>query len=80
MDIFQYGLYGAIVPGFVYALLGTCKETTVGPTAPNALLSYNYAGSSVIHALTLSFFAGIVEITAGLLNLGTYNVTIKDFF
>ena len=68
--IFQYGLYAAIVPGFLYGLLGTCKETTVGPTAPNALLSYNYAGSSIVHALTLGFFAGIVEILVGLFNLG----------
>ena len=67
---FQYGLYASIVPGFIYAVLGTCKEATIGPTAPNALLSFNYAGHSVVHALTLGFFAGIVEIFAGIFNLG----------
>ena len=51
-------------------MLGTCKEATIGPTAPNALLSFNYAGHSVVHALTLGFFAGIVEIFAGIFNLG----------
>ena len=72
MDFFQYGLYAAIVPGFIYGVLGTCKESTIGPTAPNALLSFNYAGSSVVHALTLAFFAGIVEIFSGLFNLGMH--------
>jgi len=66
----QYGLYGSIVPGFVYAIFGTIKETTVGPTAINALMSYNYAGSSPIRSLTLSFFVGLIEIAAGVLNLG----------
>ena len=68
--VFQYGLYASIVPGFIYGVLGTCKEATIGPTAPNALLSFNYAGNSIVHALTLGFFAGIVEIFAGLFNLG----------
>lgn len=66
----QYGLYASLVPGFVYALFGTCKETTVGPTAVNAVMSFNYAGASVVYALTLSFFTGIIEIAAGLFNLG----------
>ena len=51
-------------------MLGTCKEATVGPTAVNALMSYNYAGSSVVKSLTLAFFTGIAEIVAGFLNLG----------
>ena len=66
----QYGLYSSILPGFLYALFGTTKEVTIGPTAVNALLSYNYAGPSVIRALTLAFFCGIIEIIAGVLNLG----------
>ena len=35
---FQYGLYASIVPGFIYAVFGTCKEATIGPTAVNALV------------------------------------------
>jgi len=42
----------------------------VGPTAVNALMSYNYAGPSAIRSLTLTFFAGLIEIGAGVLNLG----------
>ena len=41
---FQYGLYASIVPGFLYTVFGTIKEVTIGPTAVNALISYNYAG------------------------------------
>lgn len=66
----QYGLYGSIVPGFVYCIFGTIKESTVGPTAVNALMSYNYAGASPTRSLTLTFFAGLMEIAAGVLNLG----------
>ena len=58
------------MPGFLYALFGTTKEVTIGPTAVNALMSYNYAGPSVIRALTLAFFCGLIEIAAGVLNLG----------
>ncbi|XP_059079946.1 sodium-independent sulfate anion transporter-like isoform X2 [Tigriopus californicus] len=66
----QYGLYAAIVPAFVYAVLGTCKESNIGPTAVNALMSFNYAGNSVVHAVALAFFSGIIEILAGCFKLG----------
>ena len=68
--MFQYGLYASLISGFAYAIFGTIKETTVGPTAVNALMSYNYAGPSAIYSLTLSFFVGLIEIVAGVLNLG----------
>ena len=42
----------------------------MGPTAAMSLMSFSYAGPSVIHALTLSFYVGLIEILAGLLNLG----------
>eukprot|EP00095_Tigriopus_kingsejongensis_P006119 maker-scaffold98_size375582-snap-gene-1.13 protein:Tk06119 transcript:maker-scaffold98_size375582-snap-gene-1.13-mRNA-1 annotation:"sulfate transporter " len=66
----QYGLYAAIVPTFVYALLGTCKEVNIGPTAVNSLMSFNYAGDSIVHAVALAFFSGIIEILAGFFKLG----------
>ena len=43
---------------------------TVGPTAANFLMSYNYAGGSPYKAITLAFWSGLIEILAGLLNLG----------
>ena len=70
----QYGLYASYVPGFIYAVFGTCKEITIGPTAVNALMTANYAGmyktGIVEAALTLGFFSGAIEIAAGVLNLG----------
>ena len=71
-SLFQYGLYASIFPGFVYALLGTCKEATVGPTAVNALMSYNYAGPNVVRAVTLAFLTGVVEIVAGMFKMGEF--------
>lgn len=72
--IFQYGLYASYVPGFIYAIFGTCKEVTIGPTAVNALMTHNYAGNIntniVEAALTLGFFSGLIEIGTGILNLG----------
>ena len=60
----------------MYAIFGTCKEVTVGPTAVNALMTYNYVGSlntNIIDAaLTLGFFSGLIEIGTGILNLGIF--------
>ena len=66
----QYGLYASIVPGFIYCILGTTRQSTVGPTAVNSLMSFNYAGGSPYKAVTLAFFSGLIEIMAGILNLG----------
>ena len=66
----QYGLYASIVPGFVYCLLGTTKQSTVGPTAVNFLMTYKYAGGVPYKAITLAFWSGLIEILAGLCNLG----------
>ena len=60
----------------MYAIFGTCKEVTVGPTAVNALMTYNYVGSlntnTIEAALTLGFFSGLIEIGTGILNLGIF--------
>ena len=66
----QYGLYASIVPGFVYCVLGTTRQATVGPTAVNFLMSYNYAGAVPYKAVTLAFWSGLIEILAGVCNLG----------
>lgn len=66
----QYGLYASLVPGFIYCLLGTTKEATIGPTAVMSIMSYSYAGGSPYKAVTLAFYTGCIEIICGLLNLG----------
>ena len=71
------------MPGFLYAIFGTCKEVTIGPTAVNALMTHNYAGSfkpnMVQAALTLGFFSGLIEIGAGILNLGNVIHIIRKY-
>lgn len=66
----QYGLYASIVPGIAYCLLGTTRQATIGPTAVNSLMSFNYAGGTPYKAVTLAFFSGCIEILCGVLNLG----------
>ena len=46
------------------------RQSTVGPTAVNYLMSYNYAGGTPYKAVTLAFWSGLVEIVAGICNLG----------
>ena len=47
-----------------------CRQISVGPTAVNYLMSYDYAGGSPFKVVTLSFWAGLIEMLAGFLNLG----------
>ncbi len=58
------------MPGFLYAVFGTISEITIGPAAVNALITFNYAGPSVARALTLTFYAGIIQISLAFLRLG----------
>ena len=54
----------------LFSLPFHCRQITVGPTAVNYLMSYNYAGGSPYKAVTLSFWAGLIEMLAGFFNLG----------
>lgn len=70
----QYGLYSAFVGGVVYALLGGCREVTIGPTALLALMTSRHTGLGGISgphlAVLLCFLSGIVELIMALLKLG----------
>lgn len=70
----QYGLYSAFVGGVVYALLGGCREVTIGPTALLALMTSRHTrlgGISGPHlAILLCFISGIVELIMAFLKLG----------
>ena len=72
IPLFQYGLYASIVPGFLYTVFGTIKEVTIGPTAVNALISYNYAGPSAARALTLAFWTGVIQISLAFFQMGKF--------
>ena len=70
----QYGLYSAFVGGVVYAMLGGCREVTIGPTALLALMTSRHTGlggtSGPQLAILLCFLSGIVELIMALLKLG----------
>ena len=56
---------------FAYVILGTAKQSSVGPTAVMSLMTFSYASEGgPAYAVLLAFLAGWLELIAGLLNLG----------
>ncbi|BFZ55559.1 hypothetical protein PYCC9005_002600 [Savitreella phatthalungensis] len=77
----QYGLFAAYLPPIIYAVTGTSKDLTVGPTAVVSLLTAETIRSlpnqnAVTVALALAFMVGVYSLALGLLHLGI----ILDFF
>ncbi|SPP76864.1 sodium-independent sulfate anion transporter isoform X1 [Drosophila guanche] len=70
----QYGLYSAFVGGIVYALLGSCRQVTIGPTALLALMTSRHTGfglgSGPAYAILLCLISGVVELGMAVLKLG----------
>ncbi|CAH0723330.1 unnamed protein product, partial [Brenthis ino] len=67
----QYGLYASFVGGFVYALMGTCPQINIGPTALLSLLTFTYTnGTNPDYAVLLCFVGGIIQLIAGIVQLG----------
>ncbi|XP_053607161.1 sodium-independent sulfate anion transporter-like isoform X2 [Plodia interpunctella] len=67
----QYGLYASLLGGFVYAIMGTCPQINIGPTALLSLLTFTYTnGTNSDFAILLCFIAGIVQLIAGVSQLG----------
>jgi SulP family sulfate permease len=66
-----YGLYTAIVPPLVYALLGTSRQLSLGPFAiTSLLLNTTCAPEYVSLAMTISFCAGLITMVLGFLKMG----------
>lgn len=82
--LLQYGLYASFVGGFVYAVMGTCPQINIGPTALLSLLTFTYTnGTSPDFTVLLCFASGIVQLIAGMLRLGMYSqnkITYKLFW
>ena len=73
---FQYGLYSGFVGCFIYILLGSTSEVTVGPTAIMAIITNTYTrGKPPAYAVALCFITGIVTLLMGFLQLGTFQST-----
>lgn len=66
----QYGLYSAFMGGFIYCIFGTSKDITLGPTAIMSLLVHAYGNDDPVQAILLTFLAGIIQLSMGLLRLG----------
>nr|XP_054599963.1 sodium-independent sulfate anion transporter [Nothobranchius furzeri]XP_054599964.1 sodium-independent sulfate anion transporter [Nothobranchius furzeri]XP_054599965.1 sodium-independent sulfate anion transporter [Nothobranchius furzeri]XP_054599966.1 sodium-independent sulfate anion transporter [Nothobranchius furzeri] len=66
----QYGLYSAFMGGFIYALLGTSKDVTLGPTAIMSFLCSSVVGGQPHRAVLLSLLCGIIQALMALLRLG----------
>jgi len=66
----QYGLYSAFMGCFVYTVLGSSKDITIGPTAIMALMTGVHAQYGPAYAVLLSFLSGLIILLCGLLRLG----------
>ena len=75
-----YGLYAALIPQVVYALLGTSRQLSVGPVAMDSLLVASGLGALSLSsteeyiqmALFLALFRGSLQFIFGLVRLGFF--------
>ncbi len=73
-----FGLYAALVPQVIYALMGTSRQLAVGPVAMDSLLvasgltalSLSGIEEYISMAIFLSLFMGTIQLSLGLLRAG----------
>ena len=73
-----YGLYAAIVPQLIYALMGTSRQLGVGPVAMDSLLvasgisvmATEGSAAYISFAIALAFFVGLFQFALGSARLG----------
>ncbi len=73
-----YGLYAALFPVFVYALLGTSRQVGMGPVAMDSLLVAAGLGTLSITgiedyiamAIVLGFLVGAIQLMLGIFRMG----------
>lgn len=70
--LLQYGLYSSFMSCFVYILLGSCKDITIGPTAIMGIMTNPFVvqNDNPDFAVLLCFLMGCVIVLVGLLRLG----------
>lgn len=56
---------------FMYVLLGTCKDCTIGSTAVASLMTYQFAKGSWQRSVLLTFITGFIELLMALFKLGS---------
>ncbi len=73
-----FGLYAALIPQVVYALMGTSRQLAVGPVAMDSLLVASGLGALSLSgideyismAIFLAFFMGSIQLLLGLFRMG----------
>ena len=73
-----YGLYAALFPILVYAILGTSRQLAVGPVAMDSLLVASFVSTLaqinsdqyIALAILLATIMGIIQILLGILRMG----------
>ncbi|MEJ2162708.1 MAG: SulP family inorganic anion transporter [Robiginitalea sp.] len=73
-----FGLYAAMVPQIIYALMGTSRQLAVGPVAMDSLLVASGLGALALSgieeyiamAIFLALFMGVLQLSFGLLRMG----------
>ena len=74
-------MYTAFAGPIIYAFFGSVRQITVGPTAVMALMTLEYTSKGgAPYAVVLSFWAGCLELLAGLFNFGMYMHAIQTHF
>ncbi|ANW96478.1 sulfate transporter [Wenyingzhuangia fucanilytica] len=75
-----FGLYTALIPQIIYALMGTSRQLSVGPVAMDSLLvasslsalSLTGLESYVSMAIFLALFTGAIQVLMGFLKMGFF--------
>ncbi len=73
-----FGLYAALIPQIIYAIMGTSRQLAVGPVAMDSLLVASGLGALAISgideyismAIFLAFFMGVIQLLLGLFRMG----------
>ncbi|MDO3695510.1 solute carrier family 26 protein [Wenyingzhuangia sp. chi5] len=73
-----FGLYAALVPQIIYAIMGTSKQLSVGPVAMDSLLvassltalSLTGLDSYITMAIFLALFTGVIQLLMGFFKMG----------
>ena len=73
-----FGLYAALVPQVIYAIMGTSRQLSVGPVAMDSLLvasglaALKLSGINeyISMAIFLAFFMGLIQLLLGFLRMG----------
>ncbi|OQV14561.1 Sodium-independent sulfate anion transporter [Hypsibius exemplaris] len=74
----QYGLYTSFMGAFIYAITGTSKDVSLGPTTVMALLvaqkaaEYPADADKVAVIILLTFYTGCVQLAMGIFQLGFF--------